>query len=78
MESDEEVQNNGVNRERCKGDRDIDESHGGGFDEWVIHRCLLMTQDQRTVSIQGRDFGHGTQGDKQNGTREDEGLGEME
>ena len=68
LKPNEEVQDNGVGRERYESDRDIDEGHRGGFDEWVVHRCFLMTQDQGTVSVQGGDLSHGTQSGKQNGT----------
>ena len=78
LKPNEEVQDSGVGRECYESDRDIDEGHCGGFNEWVVHRGFLMTQDQGTVSIQGGDFRHGTQSSERNSAREDEGSGKVQ
>lgn len=43
LKSDDEVHDDRVCGKGCKGNRDIDEGHCGGFDERVVHRCLPMT-----------------------------------
>ena len=70
LESNDEVHEDGEYSEGYQGDRDIDESHRGGLDEGVVHRCFLMTQNKGTVSVQGRDFGQGTEASEQNGAVE--------
>lgn len=69
LKSNNKVQDEGVYGEGCQGDRDIDESHGGGLNEGVIHCRFPMTQDKGTVSEEGRDFSQGTQSSEQNGAR---------
>ena len=56
LKPNKEVQHNGVYGDGCKGNRNVDKGHGGGFYEWMVHRCLLMTQDQGTVSVQSGNF----------------------
>lgn len=66
LKSDDEVQNDGIHGEGCESDRDVDESHGGSFDKRMIHGCLLMAEDQGTMSEQGGNFSHGAQSGEQN------------
>ena len=56
FKSNEEVKHDAVHNDGCNSNRDVDEGHGDGFNEWMVHCCLLMTQDQGTMSIQGRNF----------------------
>lgn len=68
LEPNKEAQYKAVNSEGCKSDGNVDEGHCGGFYEGMIHRCLLMTQDNRAVSVQCRNFSHRPENDKQKGT----------
>jgi hypothetical protein len=45
LKPNDEVQHDRVRDEGRESDRDVDEGHGGGFYERMVHGCLLMAQD---------------------------------
>lgn len=67
LKADEEVKNDAEDDKSDERDRDVDESHCSSLDERVVHRGLVVLDDDRTLSEQSRDLGHRRKGSKQHG-----------